>query len=301
MKKLGQKTISLFLSLVMLFSISSTASAISFYSRTYSTDSISNEEISLANEAYASLTPEARDIFNAYLLYDDELLQFHKTYIDPNFNISSTPTTYSAIADPLITLGEQLSGIPLPTAVLYSFKAMGAGMVAAIADGPLPVGDILLAASTAAVVATVAICWNDVAPYWPQIVNAFKKAFTDSVDNIIDAFSVLQADSKEAAREESDKRIGKALEGKTRVSNTGSGTKQYEGEGGLEQAEEDFENMNEGDVTEYVSQDGKKVTRVGHLPDGTVINVRNYSTYTDNVPTLEIQRPGNGHIKIRYK
>ena len=140
MKQLTQKAISLLLSLVMLFSLSSTALAVSSPN-----DLTSSDEIALSREIYASLTPDAREIFDASLRYDAELLQYHTTYVDPSFTISSSPVLYSAaVADPLSVLSTQLSYIPLPTAVLYSLKAMGASMIAAIADGPLPIGDILL-------------------------------------------------------------------------------------------------------------------------------------------------------------
>lgn len=91
-------------------------------------------------------------------------------------------------------LSAQLAALSLPSAVVYSLKAMGAGMVAAIADGPLPIGDILLAAATVSAAVVIAANWNSISSKWTQIVAAFKKAFADSVNNVIKAFNSIKSD-----------------------------------------------------------------------------------------------------------
>lgn len=113
------------------------------------------------------MTSEAQAIFDASLAYDSDMLEFHTTYVDKNFTPSlprSQTRSDIAATDPMRVLMAQLSRLGLPSSVLYSLKAMGAGMVASIADDPLPVGDILLAAATASTVIVIGANWDKVSP-----------------------------------------------------------------------------------------------------------------------------------------
>ena len=196
MTKIMTKITSFILSLILALNLTIPALALDYE---YTEDNYikSQQDIESAREAYESLSPEARRIFEQSLAYDTELREFHQTYVDSNYK-SYTPKIMAraAIVDPLQTLTYELSLLGLPTAVTYSLKAMGAGMVAAIADGPLPVGDILLAAAAASAVAIIAVNWNSVAPKWNKIVNAFKKAFSTSKTNITKAFQSISSDVK---------------------------------------------------------------------------------------------------------
>ncbi len=69
-------------------------------------------------------------------------------------------------------------------------------MVAAIADGPLPIGDILLAAVTASTLIVLATNWSTVSPLWNSIVQAFTNAFSTSVSNITSAFGDIKAEAE---------------------------------------------------------------------------------------------------------
>lgn len=202
MKKLTTKVLSFILTLSMMLSLMVPAFAAENYD---SEGALSNtqESIDAAREAYAALTPEAKAIFDASLTYDTEMLKFHTTYVDQNFTPPAPrPQTRSAVAvagaaaDPMQVLMVELGGLGLPSAVLYSLKAMGAGMVAAIADGPLPVGDILLAAATASAVVVIAAHWDVVSPKFNQITRAFQSAFSTAASNISSAFSKIKSDAK---------------------------------------------------------------------------------------------------------
>ncbi|HIX90499.1 MAG TPA: type II toxin-antitoxin system HicA family toxin [Candidatus Agathobaculum pullicola] len=198
MKKLTTKVLSFILTLSMMFSLMVPAFAAENYD-SEGTLSNTQESIDAAREAYAALTPEAKAIFDASLTYDTEMLKFHTTYVDQNFTPPAPrPQTRSAaaVADPMRVLMVELGGLGLPSAVLYSLKAMGAGMVAAIADGPLPVGDILLAAATASAVVVIAANWDVVSPKFNQITRAFEKAFSTAASNISSAFSKIKSDAK---------------------------------------------------------------------------------------------------------
>lgn len=307
MKKLTTKVLSFILTLSMMFSLMVPAFATENYD-SEGTPSNTQESIDAAREAYAALTPEAKAIFDTSLTYDTEMLEFHTTYVDQNFTPSAPrPQTRSsaAAADPMRVLMVELGGLGLPSAVLYSLKAMGAGVVAAIADGPLPVGDILLAAATASAVLIIAVHWDVVSPKLNQITRTFQKAFPTAASNISSAFSKIKSDAKkeadkaeqkekEKAKAESKKRMEDVLKGKTKDHKTKGNTNIYEGRGGKSAAERDFNKLNQGKTT--TAQNG---TKIGQLPDGTKINVRTQSK--DGRVTLEIQGKGQYSIKIRYE
>lgn len=307
MKKLTTKILSFILTLSVLFSLAVPAfAAENSAGAGISVDT--QEEMDAAREAYAALTPEAKAIFEASLAYDPEMLKFHTTYVDESFTPPApVPQARAAavVADPMRVLMAELSGLGLPSAVLYSLKAMGAGMVASIADGPLPVGEILLAAATASTAVVIAAHWKTVSPKFNQIVRAFQKAFSTAASNISSVFAKIKGEAqkekdkadkkeKEKAKADSEKRVNDVLRGKTKNRKTNGNTNIYEGNGGRSAAEKDFNKLNKGKTTTYPNG-----TKVGQLPDGTKINVRPKSS--DGRVTLEIQGKGRLSIKIRYK
>ena len=198
-----KKFISIILVLAMVFSLSSTAFAAE--NRSYIQKDGTTEEIQLAKESYEALSPEAKAIFEASLALNPELLEFHKEYVDPSFKSTKaieksalagvgqlkSTMAVAAVADPMTILNAQLAALSLPTSVLYSLQAMGAGMVAAIADGPLPIGDIILAAATVSAAVIIAANWNTICSKWNSIVAAFKTAFAASAANVTSAFNSI--------------------------------------------------------------------------------------------------------------
>ncbi|MGB8467512.1 MAG: Hint domain-containing protein [Candidatus Babeliales bacterium] len=71
----------------------------------------------------------------------------------------------------------------------------------------------------------------------------------------------------------------------------------YKKPGGFGEAVKDFESLGLRNVKDLSNDKIKK--KVGQLPDGRMINVRNDSSQ-DKLPTLEIQNPKRKSIKIRY-
>lgn len=197
-----------FVSLMLVFALALSLSIPAFAAEYSGSTELKNEigtanDIQTAREAYYALSPEAKKIFDTTLADTPDLLKFHKTYVDKDFvaPVQMRPQAAAVVgggvvADSMTVLMAELSSLSLPSSVLYSLKAMGAGMIAAIADGPLPLGDILLAAATASVVASVALNWEQVSPQWSSIVQAFQKAFADTASNIISAFSQIKNDAK---------------------------------------------------------------------------------------------------------
>lgn len=166
---------------------------------------VEQEGPNFAREAYANLSQEAKEIFDAALVNDQELLEFHREYVDPDYETPNqrslksytTISTYSvrrAATDPMTILSASLAALGLSSAVVYSLKAMGAGMVAAIMDGPLPIGDILFAAAAVTVAIVLAVNWNEVSGKWDSIVSAFRTAFSASSSNVKSAFVIILSD-----------------------------------------------------------------------------------------------------------
>ncbi len=200
MKKLFHQLLSGALTLALSISLFTPAlaadSAVNFSSDVASVTTVEpsaetqDKEILLAQEAFASLSDEAKVLFETALAQDPELEAFHITYVNPDYQSSIAPIN-SARADAVSTLMGYISRLGLPTSVNYAIRATGVGMVAAVADGPLPIGDILAAAATANLVANCILYWPAVAPQWDDIVYAFRRTFTDSVSNILSAFRTL--------------------------------------------------------------------------------------------------------------
>lgn len=153
------------------------------------------DEAQIAQDTYANLSPEAKQLFDQLLARNPRLAEYHRNNVDSSFRADLTDTyAVPRPNDPLEVLAAELAALALPASVEYSLEAMGAGMVAAAADGPLPVGDILLAAATASAAVVVAANWNLVSTKWSRIINAFTTAFSTMVSNIRDAFAEVESE-----------------------------------------------------------------------------------------------------------
>lgn len=197
MKKLIKRSISIILAFVVIINMGTSAFAANKSDGKESISTVAPSEVEIARQIYNGLESKARAIFENEIMRDHELLEFHVTYVDENFagmeaeEVTAVPM---AVTSAMTILSSQLAALSLPSAVVYSLKAMGASMVAAIADGPLPVGDILLAAATASTAVVIAANWNAVSTKWNKIVLAFKKAFSSSAKNVVSAFSSIKKD-----------------------------------------------------------------------------------------------------------
>lgn len=152
------------------------------------------------------MSPEAKAVFDASLADDSVALEFHKTYIDKNFTLPtpkrltrSTNTMALSNVNYVNNLMGRLNQLALPSSVLSSLRALGASMAVDIADGPLPVGTILVAASSLAVATTIALNWDTVSPKFNQITKAFQATFKEAASNISTAFAKIKAEAKKEA------------------------------------------------------------------------------------------------------
>jgi hypothetical protein len=185
-KNLFTKVVVFLMSFILLFtSLGQSALA--------STESQLKEKqaIQLAKDVYENLTPEAKQKFIAYMEKSNpDLLKFHQKNIDTNYVKIKTNTTEAklrasnVITEPLNILSAELIALNLPTAVRYAFMAMGGGIAAAIADGPIPVGDIVAAIIAIGGGVVIGYYWNDISPKWDGVVKAFKKAFSNVASSV---------------------------------------------------------------------------------------------------------------------
>ena len=112
---------------------------------------------------------------------------------------------------PLEQLERSLKALSLPTAVVVSLMAVGSGLVAAAADGPLVFGDAYLAVTAAGAAVVIGLNWAIVSPKFPEIVEAFKQYFKDSASVITDVFNklkseaIMQASAKKKAEDAANK------------------------------------------------------------------------------------------------
>lgn len=184
---------------------------------------------------YKKMTPEAKTLFKHYMMtYDNEMLTLHNAYVDDkietlNNNMSLNATTSikitSSLASQLSTLGKELSLLGLSDAVKYALMSAGSSILAALADGPLVVGDIVAIFVVAGCSAVLIANWKEVSGNWSKIVSAFKKAFKDDVSsktfNLVfgnvkpryaDSYQVMQTLNIRVKSAPSERGVGKHID-----------------------------------------------------------------------------------------
>ena len=153
----------------------------------------------IARTTYENLSNEARILFDEVIARDSELTAFHHKYVDSTFSpeknlVQHRNAVSTQAADLLTLLADNLAALALPEDVTYCLNAMGSGMVAALADGPLPIGEILLAAAAVRAVVVIAANWEEVSPQFNKIVKAFTAVFSDATSEVTSAFNEIKAD-----------------------------------------------------------------------------------------------------------
>lgn len=151
-------------------------------------------------ENFDNMSEESKQIFLNEIKYDEELLNFHKENIDPSCTIQK-PTRVKRSASALAQVRSGLQALNLPTPVYYSLVSFASSLVGAVADGPLPVGDI--AALGTGVVSAIAVgyYWDDIKGKVGSIKNVFARSFSKVGGNVRQAmdrmFSNAESKSKQ--------------------------------------------------------------------------------------------------------
>ena len=175
--KYANKCIAFFLTLVMIFSLSSPAFAAS------PSDS---SQIAAAQQAFEYLTPEQKNTFIREIekiawYGDTSLVEFHHNYIDPTYNYD--PSTISPpVATRAVDIAAQLQQLNLPTAVYYGLLAFATAL-------GVPVGNVVDIVIGLGLAAIIVANWDAIKDVWDDIVDIFVNAFGSVVN---DAFDYIQ-------------------------------------------------------------------------------------------------------------
>jgi len=201
-----KKITALFLAVIMIFSLSSQALAVSEESEK-ATTIILTEELGIqtgggmseseireaANKIFDYLTPEQQKVYIYQIEVlaengDFSLVEFHQKYVDPSYkyepcgikkisNASSGIALYDAAS-----IAGQLQALNLP-AVVYN------GLLALAAALAMPVGNVVDVVIGIGLGVIIVANWDAISSKWDDIVNIFVDAFGSTV---MEAFYYLQ-------------------------------------------------------------------------------------------------------------
>lgn len=154
--------------------------------------SVSAEEILV--KAYENLSDGAKEIFNSAIASNHELVEYHRRYIDRSYNANEYSTSnINRSATDIISSG--LSDLGLPVQVQEALNLLASGILAALADGPLVVGDIYALSISLYTAVVIAIYWDDIVECWDDIVTLFQQAYSTIQSSISDSMSLIEEDT----------------------------------------------------------------------------------------------------------
>lgn len=152
----------------------------------YAKTTLSEYEINILRENFNSMPQNQKELFLSEIKKDDELYLFHVNNIDDSMlNDTNDNITFfmngiirnSANRNIIEQVRIGLKALNLPTPVYYSFVTFASSLGAAIADGPLPIGDILLLGSGVIGCIIVGWYWDSISYKVSGIVSVFRSAF----------------------------------------------------------------------------------------------------------------------------
>ena len=189
-----KKVISLFLSLVLVFSLATPALATSQENREVVGQDIlfNNESYTTAKQIFENLDSNQKACFIEQIEFlakmgDRRLVEFHKKYVDPDYQYglerySSSYLQPSAQSNSE-SVAEQLQELDLPTPVYYGLIALSTALA-------VPVGNVVDLVISLGLTALVVTHWDAIKDVWQEIVDIFVDAFGSA---IIDGFNYLYA------------------------------------------------------------------------------------------------------------
>ena len=152
---------------------------------------------------FDEMSDEAKEIYFSYITtQDEELLNYYKTYINPDSALEYTPyraVTRSGYLDPLSVLKAELTLLGLSTSVKNAFIGAGSSMLAMLSDGPLVVGDIVGIIIGAECVGIILANWSTVVEKWQGITDAFTKVFSGKITYDTLSSGLSQSETKYSA------------------------------------------------------------------------------------------------------
>ena len=160
--------------------------------KVYAATKKTNKEDQKIKSLYNKLSGKGKKYFNSILNKDEELLKYHRKYVNKNYKKGSVSTQSIAVLSDLAALNADLAALGIPCAARYSLMAIASGISASAADGPLPVGEIVGGIVALGGVVVLACNWSKIEKKWPQIVKAFQKCFKSMGNEIKKAFSSVK-------------------------------------------------------------------------------------------------------------
>lgn len=186
-----KKILSALMVVVLVFSLSAPAYAVTPGDDMIGQIDLTTEEIAKANAAaktiFENLTPSQQVVFLANieaLAYngDTRLIEFHKAYVDPTYEFDPSNSVSQPMATAAADIGAQLQALNLPSAVYYGLMALAAAL-------GVPVGNVIDLVISLGLVAIFAIYWDEIAGVWQDIIDIFVDAFGSVVNS---AFSYIE-------------------------------------------------------------------------------------------------------------
>jgi len=192
-----KKLLAMFLSVVMLFTLTAPAFAAALPQENIASDflalsaDIDDSDIdatAAAKNVYESLTPTQQQEFLTLieaLAYqgNDQLVEFHKAYVDPSYEFAPDGVMPQAAAvTAAADITGQLQALNLPDVVYYALVAFATAL-------GVPVGNVVDVVIGLGLGIIIVANWDAISGVWNQIVDIFVNAFGSFV---MDAFYYLQ-------------------------------------------------------------------------------------------------------------
>ena len=93
------------------------------------------------SQLYNKLDPVAKGYFDIIINEDKSLYKYHKKYVKSETSMKKS-ALYDVVSE-LKELNSDLIALDIPTSARYAFLAAASGMSVGVADGPLPIADII--------------------------------------------------------------------------------------------------------------------------------------------------------------
>lgn len=174
MSRIKQRVILTILTLIFILTNTTSVLAIT-KPNTLVVQAFDNYKQMSPQEIFDSLPEVSKKDFLDSISKDKVLTEYHNENVKQKVIFSSRQ---KRSVNALTELNNDLSALNLPVSLRYALMAVGGSISAAIADGPLPVGDIIGLIVGVGASAVIIANWDSVSENSTQIINAFKSAFS---------------------------------------------------------------------------------------------------------------------------
>lgn len=139
---------------------------------------------------YINLSDKAKEIYNT--------LDFNNTnsiYEESFVNHIDTHEVSTSAMSAIDTINQGLNQMGLGSQVIQALTQLASGLIAALGDGPLPIGDIYAIAVGLYTAITLADYLDEINEHWDEIVELFKQSLTETSSTIPEALDIIREDA----------------------------------------------------------------------------------------------------------